>query len=316
MRKEYARLREAYGAVNTELTELKNQPIPEIDNSDQDARVELLNTQYGEAVEENRALSGQVETLSGQVETLTQENTDIKSRLNDLGTAGGDMVELKSSLSTANTNISDLTQKNQTLSSENNRLQGELQTVTSENEELERRYSTLSQDSERLRTEYQTATETNTTLGEENNTLSLQNRDYLAALNSRPAPVTTQTSFVEPRPAPDTRLAGDHQHVLALNAELENKNRLLLKQVSELEGEVGSLKQRPEPKVPVLAAAVPELVTAAPESKFNIMRWLIPFLLIGLTIGLYVFLTEENEGGIASSIASTSTPTRDTQRGQ
>ena len=316
MRTEYFRLKDSYDEIDAELVELKKRktmPAAESGNSDSRAAFQKLNAQYQQAVEQNQS-------MSGQIEELTQENVSIKSRLNDLSAAGGNMSNLEASLNTAKNQISQIGQKNQTLTTENNRLQGELETVTTENQQLNARFTTLTQESERLRSEFEMASEKNTTLGDRVNALTTENENYLASMNASPSPTPStpvKSNAVASRPVVDTGLVEEHERTLALNAELESRNGLLLEQISELEGQVqvGAVDQKAAATGSLLPASPLALVTdSAPAKKFNIINWLIPFLLIGLTIGLYVFLTEENEGGIASSIAST--PTRDTQRGQ
>ena len=299
MRQEYARLKKAYEDVGTELDQLKikqqmNTAEP-VDTSAQDEKLNQLNAQYQKAVEQNR-------TMSGQIGELAKENGELKNRLEDLSTAGGDMSGLKTSLNNANNRITEIGQQNQTLESENTRLKGELQTATANDEELNMRYSNLSQENERLKAEYQTATETNTTLDQRVNELSTQNQDYLASLNSRPAtPAPAKKNYVAARR--DSGVAAEHDRVLALNADLENENGLLMEQISELEGKIGSLDKKTEPKESALAVALPA-VTGDAAPKFNILNWLIPFLLIGLTVGLYVFWTEENGRDVATGFTS------------
>ncbi len=300
MRKEYARLKKAYDDVSKELDELKiNQAMKTAESTDSDAQQAKLNqldAQYQKAVEQNGA-------MSGQIKLLTQENDEIKNRLKVLSAGGGDMTNLKSELNTANSRIIEIQQKNKTLAVENDRLQGVLQAATSEKEKLNMRFSTLSQQSDQLRTKYQTATETNTTLDQRVTELSTRNRDYLAALNSRPTTANpARTNFVADRP--DSGLVAERDRILALNTDLENRNALLANQISELEGKIGSLNKTIKPTESLLAAAVPVVTTDA-SVKFNILNWLIPFLLIGLTIGLYVFLTEEDVLADAAPFTST-----------
>jgi len=292
MRKEYARLRTAYGEVGKELDELKLQQAMKTaeptDNDAQDAKLNQLNAQYQEAVKQSRM-------LSGRMEALTQENTEIKNRLKNLNLASGNMAGFEDKLKSANSRIIEIEQQNRMLATDNNRRQVLIDATNSDNEQLNMRFSTLSQKSEQL-------TEANTTLRDHVANLTSQNRDYLASLNARPAaPQPMETNYAAARD--DLGIADERDQVLTLNADLVSKNALLIEQVSDLESKFSSLNKATAPQNSLLAVAVPP-VTGDAVSKFNIMRWLIPFLLIGLAIGLYVFLMEERGGEVATGFTS------------
>lgn len=304
MRKEYARLKKAYDDVSKELDQLKlNQAMNSAEPSDSDAqqaKLNQLNAQYQKAVEQNG-------TMAEQVKLLAQENAEIKNRLQDLSAAGGDMASLKKDLDTANSKILEIERGNKSLADENNRLQGALQAATFGNENLNMRFSALSQESDQLRAQYQTATETNTALGQKVTELSTQNKNYLASITSRPdasTPAVTNVAAKRIGSSVDSGLAEERDRILALNADLESKNGLLKEQTFDLETKIGRFETTTAPTESLLSAAVPAVTTDA-TSKFNILNWLIPFLLIGLTIGLYVFLTEENGSEFASTFTST-----------
>jgi hypothetical protein len=322
MRSEYARLKKAYDQTSKELDELKiNQAMKTAEpvepaNTDaqeaQQAKLNQLSAQYQKSVEQNGA-------MSGQIKRLTEENAEIKNRLKNVRSAGGDMSGLETKLNNANTRITQMGQQNQTLLSQNNSLTEQLKTANANREDLNMRYSTLSQESAKLRAEYQTASETNSTLGQQVTDLSTQNRDYLAAINARPAATpSAKTNAVaasrdfgvaaKPDSAVavrrDSGVAAEHDRVLALNADLKNENDLLMEQIADLERKLGSTDTPTAAKESTVAVAVPTL-TADAAPKFNIMKWLIPFLLIGLGIGLYVFWTEETGQTVATGFTST-----------
>lgn len=294
MRKEYARLKQAYEDASKERDKLKiNQSISAAQATASDAqqqRMDQLNAQYQEVAGKNRA-------MADQVQLLTQENADIKSRLKDLQSAGGDMLSLQAEMNEANTRITEVQQQNQTLTDDNNRLQELLQTATSENENLKTRFSTLTQESDQLRSEYLAATKTTTALDQRVRELSSQNQQYLTTLNTRVVSAPAQAKVV---PRRSTALAADRDQALALNADLENEKALLMEQISDLEAKIESLQKPAAPKQSALAAVVPS-VPGDGASNFNILNWIIPFLVIGLTIGIYVFLTEENGEDIANT---------------
>jgi len=268
---EFRRLREAYDQINAKLTKLQNEPmVPAEDNNNEElaAQLKQLTAQYQEAIRQN-------ESMSGQVEGLNKENTQLKNRLSNAGNREGNMQNLQGELDAAAQQLTQFQTKNQTLGQENQRLQGMLQKFGENEEQFNSRITTLTEENQRLQNEYQTATQENESLG------------------GRVEKPKVEKTYRRPNNV-DSGLADENLQITKLNAELESENSLLLAEVSELRGQVDKLGQAPKAAAATLPAAVglPQVAVSS-GGKYNVKYWLIPFMLLGLGIGLYTYFHEE-----------------------
>ena len=250
------------------------------------------------------------EDLNRQIKTLTDEGLRLKTQLaqmnkpNDSMAASGlELQQLRSSLTTSSNALNEIKQKNAAMTTEYNRMRGELnrlqglnETANTDNGNLNLRNDELLLENQRLAAE----------LGEYSDV------DVVNAITEvRPVEVS-QTSFVADQDLSASNLERKNKQLLALNEQTNNENRLLNRRIAELEGNVSDLSIDDDDRVVAKTSVVSNLDSGLYDlssqvdvttGKYNILRWLIPFLGIGLFVGLYVFLTEEYLGTSRALVA-------------
>jgi predicted nuclease with TOPRIM domain len=274
-------------AANAALNEMRNKPadVNEDMSSQQQEELNRLNGQMQVVVQENNQLKAQMRNLVQQNEAAQTELTTAQTELANLKAADGNMSDMQATLDAASTKVNELGQQYQSLVAENARLTEMYQTAVSENENYNQQISTLSSKN----AEYET-----TVNSLKSSVANAANKPVVrtkASANTNFA--ASQKSEVADLMSENEKLIKSRERVIADNEELTRK-------LSELEGTVGELTTSNEvanASTP-LALNVPGLGEATGSAgKFSITNWIIPFLLLGLGIALYVFLSEEGFGG-------------------
>ena len=271
---------------------------------------EELRDQYQTSVQQN-------ETSTGKIRVLTQENADLKKQVENVGQNQGNMSDLQASLNSASTRITELETQNQNVVTQNRTLSQKNEALTSDNQQLQSRVDTIGMELDKMKMQNQQAAEEKAAIDARVTALSTENENQASMLTERseitPEPASTTEAAVTPEPAtgaevevakrdyrksspqPDAELIAENAKYSNLNAELENDNALLRAQISELQGDVDGLNLAADTKGSALASLTPAIDGSA-TGKYNVKYWIIPFLLIGLGVGLYTYFMEEHRG--------------------
>ena len=257
----------------------------------QQKEIDQLSTDYQNAFNRNEA-------LISQIKTLTDESSRLKAQLskpdNSQATNGMELQQLRSNLTTTSTALNETKQKNEAMTTEYYRVKGLYESANTDNANLNQRIDDLSLENHRFEvqlSEYANAKEANVIT-------------EVSPVEVAANPVA-QTSFVTDRDSATAELKRKNRQLLGLNEQANQQNKLLNRRIAELEGNVNGLSiDDDDQEVATTSIAStfsdglynPSVQTDVSTGKYNIMRWLIPFLGIGLFIGLYVFLTEEYLG--------------------
>ena len=275
LEKEFRRLRGAYDEANEKLAEMEKPP--KRPDGDQQKELNDIKAQYQAAVRK-------YETVAGKVEMLNRENVDLKNRLSNMDGSRGD-------LDMASKELAELQTQYQALGQENQKLQTMLQTSAENEGQFNDKITMLSEENDSLRRECEMASQKNVDLGGQITELSSQNEGYVTSINSLKSAANKKMAVKETPPKFQRRKVGpvDNSQITKLNAELEDENSLLAARVSELQEKLDAKVQ-----TPAVASSVPALpIVANAGSKYNVKYWIIPFMLLGLGVGLYTYFMEE-----------------------
>ena len=274
-------------------------PDDENRNRAQKAKVDQLSALYKTAVQEK-------DSMTDKVNLLTQENADLKAKI---GQNQGNMTELQANQNSAATQLSKLQQQYQTIQSNNQSLTQTNQELTAANGQLKTDFAQLKTDFDTVRLEsddwqkqYLAASQKNTTLDGRVTDLSAQNQNYLTSINSLRSEVAAKpvvTEQVNDQPAGDvvdSDLEYENSQITDLNSDLVGENKLLNGQVTELQAEIDRLKLKAKTTGSSIVSLPALAVDSTEGGKYNVKYWIIPFLLIGLGVGLYTYFMEEHRG--------------------
>ena len=296
LKNEAVQLKQAYGEVNQQLVELRKASMNSADQQDMNAGLQKqfdeLRAQYQTAVKQN-------DSNAGKVAALTQENSDLKKRIENVGQNQGNMSDLQRNLSSASTRVTELETQNQKIVTQNRTLIQKNEELTQGNGQLQTRAETIRMELEKLQSQNQMTSEENAALNERITALSAENENQATMLSDQPEeipePEMAKIDYRKTRADSDSELAAENAQFSKLNAELESDNSLLRAQISELQGEVNGLNLAAETKGSTLANLTPAIPSSG-SGKYNVKYWIIPFLLIGLGVGLYTYFMEEHRG--------------------
>ena len=214
---------------------------------------------------------------------------------------GLEVKQLRTDLAASTTALEEIRQKNEAMTTEHfrvkdefSRVQGLYESANTDNTKLTERVDELSLENQRFATE----------LSEYANSKESNAITELPPVEVAEAP-TARTSLVAPQGSDTAELERKNRQLLGLNEKAIQENKLLNRRIAELEGNVNELSITDDDRAVATSTVASSLDTGlydlagsatASTGKYNILRWLIPFLGIGLFIGLYVFLTEEYSG--------------------
>lgn len=104
----------------------------------------------------------------------------------------------------------------------------------------------------------------------------------------------------------DSDLEYENSQITDLNSDLVGENKLLNGQVTELQAEIDRLNLKAKTTGSSIVSLPALAVDSTEGGKYNVKYWIIPFLLIGLGVGLYTYFMEEwgGEGALSTSKAS------------
>ena len=264
----------------------------------QQKEIDRLSGDYQTAFQRNEA-------LSSQIKSLADESSRLKAQLSkpdDSQVANAmELQQLRSNLTSTSTALKETKQKNEAMTTEYNRLRGEYDRVQNLNETANTDNANLNQRIDEMSLE--------------NQRFELQLNEYanakgVNAITEVDPVVVRQTSFaadrrVENQGSATADLKRKNRQLLGLNEQVNQQNKLLNRRIAELEGNVNELSIDDDDRGVATTSVAstfgdglynPSVQADVPRGKYNIMRWLIPFLGIGLFVGLYVFLTEEYLG--------------------
>ena len=274
----------------------------------QQQEIQQLSANYQQAVQQNKVLTGQIETLNDESSKLKAQLSQLSQRIkpdDSQGEMGLELQQLQSNLTTTSTALNDVRQQNEAMTSEYNRLQGLYESGNADNAKLSQRIDELSSENQRFaaRLSEYTNAEDVSAIADDNFVEDAQT-SIAASRISTNRDVDTKTSLTADRGLAVSGLKRKNRQLLSLNEQAKQKNELLKRRISELEGTVNELSIDNDDRKSATTGLASNFVGVLSDSdqvdaltgKYNIMSWLIPFLGIGLTIGLYVFLTEEYRG--------------------
>ena len=264
----------------------------------QQKEIDQLSTNYQKAFQRN-------ESLRSQIKTLTDESSRLKVQLNEPNDSqagvGMELKQLQSNLTTTSTALDEIKKKNAAMTTEYRRMQGE-------NKELKDLYESTNMENANLKQRVDELSSRNdlymTQLGEYEDSKEADVITGVEPVEVVQKPIV-KSSLVADQDLPVSDLEAGNRQLLALNEQANQQNKLLNRRITELEGTVNELSIDNDDQVVAKTSIAstfgnglynPSVQSDASTGKYNIMRWLIPFLGIGLTIGLYVFLTEEYQG--------------------
>ena len=288
--------RRDFSLAKTEIAELRKNRVaaPESTNPDMNAINAKLQQQQNEIEQfsaQYEQTNRQNEVLTSQVNSLTEENSGLKSELDNLRSAGGaDMQSLQTELAEKSARLNEMNQEYTTVKAESERLQRLAENANAENVRLSEQIEGLSSSNQQLEAQLQSNLANVQTIAPP---IAPEVETSVAVS----AAAETPARFVSSKRSNTADLTAQNQQLLAVNKKTETENELLSQRIVELEGTIDGLSIKNKDTEPSATALnIGSLdTTGSDESKFSIMRWLIPFLGIGLAVALYVFLIEENQ---------------------
>jgi chromosome segregation ATPase len=269
----------------------------------QQNEIERLSVDYQTAVERNEALTVQVKTLSDESSSLkAQLNTPDESQ----AAMGMELEQLRANLTTTSGALDELKQKHAAVNSEYNRVLGLYESASADNANFSQRIEELTSENQRFTTQLVESSgvrEVDSILNE--GRIEGGPKSFATA-----GPVADGDLAVSDLKAKNQRLRGLNQKA---NRRIQSQDR----RIAELEETVNKLAisdDDPEPATSKIASSFGEAPSrqldkaGVPTGKYNVLSWLIPFLGIGLFVGLYVFLTEEYQGSSQALLPRDDTP--------
>ena len=283
MAKQNSSMEEKASVLSQENVMLKKQLADGGDEGDAMAELNKLGQQNQTLSQQNETLLKRNTALSREIKALTNKNVLLEKRVASIGNSGGAMNSLESRLKSAASELSGLEEQNQSLEVENNRLQGVLATLNQDKQQLGSRVTVLSGENETLRGQFQRASQDVASLGNRVDSLSSQNRSYANSVNSLKSDLREHS---------ESDAAFATAGAAKIDNDLQRENALLSEQVVDLQDELARRNRESES----ISTTTPMPLVAEGSGKYNVMRWIIPFLLIGLGVGLYTYFMEEYRG--------------------
>ena len=264
----------------------------------QQKEIGQLSANYQNAFQRN-------ESLTREIKKLTDESSRLRALLNkpedSQDASGMELLQLQSNLTTTSNALDEIKKKNAAMTTEYRRMQGE-------NKELKDLYESTNMDKANLKQRVDEMSSKNdrfmTQLSEYEDAKDADVITEVEPVEYVQKPIV-KSKIVADQDSPVFDLEAENRQLFALNEKSNQQNTLLNRRIAELEGTVNELSIDDGDRVVAKTSIAstfgdglynPSVQTDASTGKYNIMRWLIPFLGIGLFIGLYVFLTEEYQG--------------------
>ena len=269
----------------------------------QQEEIDRLSANYQSVVQRNEA-------LTSQIKTLVDESSIVKAQVGKSGDGQTeqwvDLKQLQFNLATTSTAFKELKQKNEAMVSDYNRVQDVYESANAENVELNKLVGELSFENKHLARKLNKYANTKGTMAitDDGRVEDAPTSFTLSSLSTQ-HDLDSKTSFTVDQGLDASNLKRKNQQLLGLNEQANRKNELLNRRVSELEGTVNDLTINNADREATTTESGSSFDGALSDSskrtdsstgKYDIISWLIPFLSIGLSIGLYVFLTEEFQG--------------------
>ena len=307
-KQEVQRLERELRKATLQLSEMQTSGAPKLDDTNsetmalngkiqqQQNEIIQLGANYQKAVQLN-------ESLTSQVKSLSDESSNLKAQLSNQGAKGTDANQLQSNLMNTSDALNELKQRNEAMTADYNRVQGLYESTNADNATLNQRNGELSSENELLAAQLREYQNGGTLDGhlEDAQTPLAENR--ISRVSER-RDLNMKTGLAADHGLAVSNLKRKNQRLLGLNEKAKQQNKLLNRRIAELEGTVNELtidnKDRDVATIGIASDFDGVLSNSkqagSSTGKYNIMSWLIPFLAIGLFVGLYVFLTEEYGG--------------------
>lgn len=312
---EVQRLEDALRKAELELREMQKSALAKAETVDsaktvlkgkiqqQQSEIERLITDYQKTMEQNEALTERIKTLSDESSNLkAQLNTPDESQ----AAMGMELEQLRANLTTTSGALDELKQKHAAVNSEYNRVLGLYESASADNASFSQRIEELTSENQRFTTQLVESSgvrEVDSILNE--GRIEGGPKSFATA-----GAVADDDLAVSDLEAKNQRLQGLNQKA---NRRIESQDR----RIAELEETVNKLAisdDDPEPATSEIASSSGEAPSRKLDKagmstgKYNVLSWLIPFLGIGLFVGLYVFLTEEYQGSSQALLPRDDTP--------
>ena len=312
---EVQRLEDALRKAELELREMQKSALAKAETVDsaktvlkgkiqqQQSEIERLITDYQKTMEQNEALTERIKTLSDESSNLkAQLNTPDESQ----AAMGMELEQLRANLTTTSGALDELKQKHAAVNSEYNRVLGLYESASADNANFSQRIEELTSENQRFTTQLVESSgvrEVDSILNE--GRIEGGPKSFATA-----GAVADDDLAVSDLEAKNQRLQGLNQKA---NRRIESQDR----RIAELEETVNKLAisdDDPEPATSEIASSSGEAPSRKLDKagmstgKYNVLSWLIPFLGIGLFVGLYVFLTEEYQGSSQALLPRDDTP--------
>ena len=254
----------------------------------------------------NDSLNKEIEQLKNEYGALNEKLSALQKESMNTGNANDNgqknqLIQLKTQFDSAiekNQSISQqvdaLTRKNTQLVQENTALKKSIDDGSNRSDMsgLQANLDAATTKLTEFETQNQTLRQENANLVERTTELSSQNEEYLASTDSMGAENIIHTEST--KPSYRTNNEATIPDYSAMNSELKAKNAALTNQIAELQHDInqpGQTTATASSPIASLPSAIAS--TDSTSGKFDIRYWIIPFLLIGLGVGLYTFFMEE-----------------------
>ena len=300
---EVQRLEEALRNARLEMSEMQKSALAKTEDIDlaktalsgkiqqQQNEIERLSADYQKTIEQN-------ESLTVQIKTLSDESQNLKAQLSkpdeSRAAMGLELEQVQSNLTTTSTALEELKQQHDVMTSEYNRVLGLYESASTANANLNQRIDELSSENQRFTpqlVEPASSKEADSIVHE--GRVEDGSKSFVASGLGADNDLTVSD------------LKRKNQRLRGLNQEANRRIESQSRRIAELEGTVNELainnddQEAASTKIASSFGDGPSLdldQAGLPTGKFNMLSWLIPFLGIGLFVGLYVFLTEEYQG--------------------
>ena len=247
-----------------------------------------------EALEsENLASIEQNKTLNQKIETLTKENADMKNRIDQKSETHGQMLSQKAELDAAAKRLPELETKVASLSTENESFKQLNEKLSKTNKKLVDEIGLVRQRSDALQAQYLTATQEKKALGDRIAELSAQSKaNKIVALSSE-STTDVADAMKAAAPASDSEPANQEPVAAKRDASQSSASALLLEDAGDLSTEIDQLDETENAPVAPVSGPSAGGSDNTDLSKYSQLSWLVPFLAMLFSIGIFCLFRED-----------------------
>ena len=273
-------------AATAEIIELKRMPATP-DNAEAIAQ---LQQQIQNLNNQTQTLTNEGQTLRDTIGQLSEQNTQLKLQLDNQGMGGDELAEIRAALDARTREVQAATAELATKSEELDMLNARFKPLEGQNQQLNETIAALTGERSELQNQIAAfaagsePSETVEMMAEPTETVTVTKNDpeLLAKLDR----LTKENRLLKHSVS---KAEDSNQSLRRELDELEEDNQTLLASETELDTDSDVAEQSDS------ALALPSIGANADgdSDAYNINYWILPFLLLGLGIALFVVLREE-----------------------